>query len=143
MKKQTSDHWGFDMLKNYKKGESYLVAGESFSGIARGVEWVKENQERLSGPGAKGKYFHAGEIRIKFSGSGTLPMFAGVALTGLAIIPAGNKFMPGTPTFTAALVTTANADLPFAICAEPANSGELTKAVLTGITPAQVTIKDS
>lgn len=130
-------------MKKYQRNQNYCVSGETFNEISDAVNWTHENQARLNGPDAFNKSFQNGEIRIKYLDSGTLPMFSAVALTGLAITPANNKFIYNTPTLNANKVTSSNEKKPFAICAEPANSGKLSKAVLTGIVPAKVTIKDS
>ena len=130
-------------MKKYQRNQTYVVSGETFNEIADAVNWTHENQARLNGPDAFNKSFQNGEIRIKYLDSGTLPTFSAVALTGLAITPRDSKFIYNTPTLNANKVTTSNEKNAFAICAEPANSGKLTKAVLTGIIPAKVTIKDA
>lgn len=130
-------------MKKYQRNQTYVVSGETFNEIADAVNWTHENQARLNGPDAFNKSFQNGEIRIKYLDSGTLPIFSAVALTGLAITPRDSKFVYNTPTLNANKVTTSNEKSAFAICAEPANSGKLTKAVLTGIIPAKVTINDA
>ena len=123
-------------MKKYQRNQTYVVSGETFNEIADAVNWTHENQARLNGPDAFNKSFQNGEIRIKYLDSGTLPTFSAVALTGLAITPRDSKFIYNTPTLNANKVTSSNEKNAFAICAEPANSGKLTKAVLTGIIPA-------
>jgi len=130
-------------MKKYQRNQNYVVSGETFNEIADAVNWTQENQARLNGPDAFNKSFQNGEIRIKYLDSGTLPIFSAVALTGLAITPRDSKFTYNTPTLNANKVTTSNEKCAFAICAEPANNGKLTKAVLNGVVPAKVTIKDA
>lgn len=121
-----------------------VITEANMNEIRDAVNWTRENKERLSGRGVKGEYYENGEIRIKYTGSKTLNQFAAVALTGLVLTPENcDEFATAVPTFTAGTMTAALADSPFAICRKPANPGEITKAVLTGVTPARVTIKDA
>lgn len=130
-------------MKKYQRNQNYIVSGETFNEIAEAVNWTKENQAKLLGTEAFSKTFQNGEIRIKYLDEETLPTFSAVAIDDLAIIPEDNKFNYETQTFNANKVTSENAEKPFAICVEPANQGKLTKAILSGITPAKVTIQDA
>lgn len=130
-------------MKKYQRNQNYIVSGETFNEIAEAVNWTKENQAKLLGTEAFSKTFQNGEIRIKYLDEETLPTFSAVAIDDLAIIPEDNKFIYETQTFNANKVTSENAEKPFAICVEPANQGKLTKAILSGITPAKVTIQDA
>lgn len=130
-------------MKKYQRNQNYIVSGETFNEISNGINWVNENQAKLNGPDAFNKSFQNGEIRIKYTDSDTLSIFSAVALIDLAIKPKDNNFVYNIPTLQATKVTTDNEKKPFAICVEPAQKDKLTKAVLTGVVPAKVSIKDS
>lgn len=130
-------------MRKYQRNQNYIISGETFNEIADAVNWTKENQTRLLGSEAFSKSFQNGEIRIKYCDQDPLPTFSAVAIGELAIIPEDDKFSYETQTFEAHKVTNENKENAFAICVEPANQGKLTKAILSGITPAKVTIQDA
>lgn len=129
-------------MKTYQQNKNYFVTGKTFNEIAAAVNAVNESLRLSDGTNPDNKIYQNGEIRIFYTGS-TLPQFAAIALTGLAVKPDDDKFKYTTPTFTAGLVTEAKPGVPFAICAEPAKKNKFIKAVITGITPAKVSIKDT
>lgn len=120
-----------------------VITAANMNEIADAVNAVKENQNNPTPRQTGGRAYQTGEIRIKNGESSTLEQFSAVSLTGLELTAQNcDSFAFETPTFTAGKVTTARKDMPFAILLEPANSGELSKALVTGVTPAKVTIKD-
>ncbi len=129
-------------MKQGKRNEVYMLTGETVNEIAAAVNFVNESLKIEQNGSSETKFYQNGEIRIFYTGS-TLPQFSAIALTGLAIKPNDDNFKYTTPTFTAGLVTEAKPDVPFAICAEPAKKNKYTKAVISGVIPAKVSIKDT
>ena len=125
-------------MQHYTNGQPYLISGETFNEIADAIRWIKENRFRLSEKNSGKKKYCNGEVRIKCSAA--LPSFSPVTLTGLAVINPEMRF--DVPTFYAAPASGADPAAVFAVTTEPASPDNLTKAVVSGVVPAKVTILD-
>ena len=124
-------------MKKYKEGTNYLVSGATFNEISNGINWVNENKFRLSDTPHASKSYQNGEIRVKLTGKESLPRFSAVTLGNLTVV--GSTYT--VPTFNVHAATSGDAaDAPFAICVEPAKKNILTKAILTGVVQAPVTV---
>lgn len=124
-------------MKKYKEGTNYLVSGATFNEISNGINWVNENKFRLSDTPHASKSYQNGEIRVKLTGKESLPLFSAVTLGNLTVV--GSTYT--VPTFNVHAATSGDAeDAPFAICVEPAKKNILTKAILTGVVQAPVTV---
>lgn len=121
-----------------------VITVANMNEIADAVNWTKEHGNGSPDQGSSGRrFFRAGEIRIKNVGSAALDQFSAVALTGLELTSDNcDTFAGEIPTFTADVVTAARQYMPWAICLEPANVNEMSKALILGVTPALVTIND-
>lgn len=128
----------------YKDDNNYLVSGKTFNQIAQTVNWVNENQHNLNETQSF-KSFAPGEIRINYSDDAELPMFSAVKIKNnfLLGVDLENGLKYETPTFSAQpFKSTDSFDIPFAISTEPLIRGAYAKAILTGIVPAKVNIKN-
>ena len=129
------------MLSQYKNGQNYLVSGQTFNEIAEAVNFTKGQMRTGEGHG-KVMPFENGEVRIRAVDS-DIPVFSAVVLTDLIFHPNGNDYVYQTQSFKGVFPAADYDGGPFAILAEPTKKGEIGRAVLIGVIPAQVKINDA
>ena len=117
-----------------------VVTAENMNEIRDAVERINGDMMQQNGGAVRiARVRRDGEIRIMLAGNTGLDIFSAVELSGLFLTPANcEDFNFETVTFTGGTATESR--LPWAICVEPATPGELTRAIMSGITPAVVTI---
>lgn len=128
------------MLSQYKNGANYLVSGQTFNEIADAVNFTK-GQMRMGEGHRRFQPFENGEVRIKAT-EDDIPVFAAVILSNLLYRPANDAFIYQAQSFYGDLPSSDYQEGPFAITTEPIKRGDVGRAVLIGVVPAQVTIND-
>lgn len=127
-----------------KSGDPFVFPASVYNEISRAVNHVAENMMNAR----NGRTFNklpAGMVYIQNSTSAALAEFSAVAITGVSVTPTTDldAFKFGPPYLTASTITSDYKDYPFAITVEPIEKNAIGRAMLVGITPAKVTIKDN
>ena len=119
-----------------------VVTVANMNEIADAVNRTKEFGKPFPGQTVANRGSRVGEIRIKNNRSVTLDQYSAVSLYNAELTPYNcDEFAYETPTFIGGTVTAA--DKPFAILLEPANYGDLVRALISGVTPAKITMRSA
>lgn len=131
------------MKTNHNPNTNYLLSGKSANQIAQAVNWLDENRTYLDETGHHRKNYFPGEIRVKYSGENMLPMFSAVILSDLIGVDLLKGLVYDTPSFQARTATASDSsEIQFAVTTEPAVADSCFKAVLSGIVPAKIIVRD-
>ena len=131
------------MKTNHNPNTNYLLSGKSANQIAQAVNWLDENRTYLDETGHHRKNYFPGEIRVKYSGENMLPMFSAVILSDLIGVDLSKGLVYDTPSFQVRTATASDSsEIQFAVTTEPAVADSCVKAVLSGIVPAKIIVRD-
>ena len=132
-------------LEKVRPGQSFEVKAETWNAFIDAALFTK-NQSN-SGNMASRSGVTNGVILVRNEESTDFPQFGAIALTDMLIKPTNTEniqeFKCRPPLFSGRRVTTAYESYPYAITLEPIPALGVGRALILGVTPAQVRIADS
>ncbi len=131
-------------MEKVRQGEAVSIKAATWNSFVDAARWVAERRQSSGGKGLKSG-IGGGVIALKNTEESLFPRFSAMAITGASVRPEENEeeFVSSPNVFEGSRVTEARGSLPYAILLEPLEAGAIGRAMLLGVTPAEVTILDA
>lgn len=132
-------------LEKVKPGQSFDVKAATWNAFIDAAEYTK-NQNNSGNIGAKSGV-SSGIVLVRNEENANFPQFGAISLIDMQIKPSTIEnileFKSRPPLFTGRRVTTAYESYPYAITLEPIPYLSIGRALVLGVTPAQIRIVNS
>jgi hypothetical protein len=132
-------------MNKVKPGQSFEVKAETWNAFIDAAIFTK-NQSNSGNAGSRSGV-GGGVVLVRNEESSDFPQFGAIALTDMPIKPSSTEniqeFKCRPPLFFGRRVTAAYESYPYAITLEPIPALSVGRALVLGVTPAQVRIVDS
>lgn len=132
-------------MEKVKPGQSFEVKAATWNAFIDAAEYTK-NQSNSGNIGVKSG-LASGIVLVRNEENTNFPQFGAIALIDMQIKPSTIEnileFKSRPPLFTGRRVTTAYESYPYAITLEPIPYLSIGRALVLGVTPAQIRIVDS
>lgn len=131
------------MIEKVRAGESVAIKASTWNAFIDAANFASEaRHNQVSGGTSAG--VGNGIILVKNGENTAWERFHALMLTDIAVTADANEteFISCAPVFIGKKMSTETAERPFAILLEPIGAGEIGRAMLMGITPAKVDIKN-
>jgi hypothetical protein len=138
-------------LKKVLKGESFDTRAETWNAFIDAANYTR-NQQMLTAAESKGYDLSGGVVLVRNKSGSSQPQFAILGVDDLIIKPTDaksiQKFRTQKPVFDVKTLADTQSDIPlqiknFVILQEPIKADALGKAMISGITPVKLDVKDS
>ena len=135
-------------MEKVRAGETVAIKAATWNSFVDAAEFAK-SAKRLVGASAISSGLGGGMVFVRNTGSETLPRFGAVVLGEpvLSHSASDDEFGNEVPAFDGVAAEEETEDgekdmRPFAVTVEPIANGEIGRAVVCGVTPAKVEIRD-
>ena len=127
-----------------KAGDPFSFSATTYNEISDVVNFVNATRRNTT-EGPDFLKLQNGMIQIKNATANTIPEFCALTISDVVINPKTNEndFKYGPILVSGVMTTAQNANQSFCILRDQIEKDKIGRAILTGITPAQVTIKDA
>ena len=130
-------------MEKVKAGDTVVIKASTWNAFIDAANFTKEQRQNQLGKGLKSGVA-TGIVLIKNGESEARDRFTALVLSDIAVPPNVNEdeFVSCPPVFIGQKMTEEREGKPYAILLQPLAAGEVGRAMVLGITPAKVSIKD-
>ena len=131
-------------MEKVKSGDTVVIKASTWNAFIDAANFTKEQRQNQLGKGLKSG-LATGIVLVKNAEGEQRDRFTALVLNDIAIPPNVNEdeFVSCPPVFIGQKMTEEREGKPYAILLQPLAAGEIGRAMVLGITPAQVTIQDA
>ena len=131
-------------MEKVKSGEPVVISASTWNAFVDAANFAKEQRQNRLGKGLRSG-ISAGIVLVKNGESEARDRFTALVLNDVVITPEGNEdeFLSCVPVFVGQKMTEQREGKPYAILLEPVAAGEIGRAMVMGIVPAKVAIRDA
>lgn len=131
-------------MEKVRSGEAVVIKASTWNSFVDAANFAKEQRQNQFGKSVKSGV-SAGIVLVKNVESEPRERFSALVLNDIAITPNVNEdeFLSCTPVFIGQKMTEEREGKPYAILLEPLAKDQIGRAMVLGIVPAKVTIRDS
>ena len=131
-------------MRKVRSGESLSIPASTWNAFIDATNWVRNEQQNRRSQGVSSGA-GVGIVFVKNAESEARERFSALVLVDVAVSPKENEdeFLSSVPVFAGAKMTSERETMPYAILLEPVAPGEIGRAMVLGVVPAQVTIRDA
>ncbi len=131
-------------MEKVKSGDKVAIKASTWNAFIETADWASQMRRNQSGKGlSSGLGF--GIVPVRNDADTAFGRFSAMVLSGICVKPGENEdeFVSCPSVFTGAPMTGDREGEPYAILLEPLEPGAIGRAMLLGVTPAEVTILDA
>jgi len=131
-------------MEKVKAGDSVVIQASTWNAFIDAANFTKQMRQNQFGGSLKSGY-GAGVVPLKNCESQTYDRFSAMVLTGICVTPETNEseFLSCPSVFQGNRMTEDREGRPYAILLEPIAAGQIGRAMILGVVPAKVTVKDT
>lgn len=127
------------MIEKVRTGQSVELKASTWNSFINAANYVNSIQQNSTGKPHQSGLDNL--VLVKNTTGRTYPQFAAMGLSGIVLRTTNEEeFKSRPPVFSGTQIATGNENLPFAILLEPLQTNQIGKAMVLGVTQAQVYI---
>lgn len=131
-------------MEKVRSGEPVNIKASTWNAFVDAANWAKEARQNSSADGVSAG-LDVGIVRLKNGESTLYPRYSSLVIVGVCVTAEANEdeFTSCPPVFEGQKMTSEREGKPYAVLLEPIEAGEIGRAMVLGVTPAKVAIKES